>query len=146
MNSAYRSLQVLLWFISASHVALGAAIALSERLQGFMATLYGVTLEIEPQMQYMLRPLGAFMMALGVAAGAAALRPLRHQPIIWGFVGLFVVRVFQRIVFHDLIAERFGISSSKLITASAFFGILALLLILFLRLAVRADSAMHSNS
>jgi hypothetical protein len=146
MNLAYRSLQVLLWFISASHVVLGGAIMISERLQGFIATLYGASVEIEPQLQYMLRPLGAFMLALGIAAGAAAMRPLRYQPIVWAFVVLFGLRVIQRLVFRDLISERFGITNSKLIGASVFFGILAVLLIVLLRSAARIESPKTSSS
>lgn len=144
MNRAYRGLQGLLWFISASHVVLGGAIILSEQLQRYVADLYGVSVELEPQLCYILRPLGAFMVALGVIAGAAALRPLRHRTIIWALAGLFVVRVLQRIVFREEIGELFGISNAKLITASVFFGILAILLIVLLQLAARTEP--HTTS
>ena len=96
-----------------------------------MARMYGAQVEqLSPQLLYILKPLGAFMLALGVMAACAAWKPHEYRGVIYAFVGLFVIRASHRIVFGNAITEIFGISSGRnWANAAFFFGLAAALVI-----------------
>ncbi|HEX6316956.1 MAG TPA: hypothetical protein VFZ73_18920 [Gemmatimonadaceae bacterium] len=98
------------------------------------------------QFTYIMKPLGAFMIALGIMAALAARDPLGNRPIIIGFVLLFTIRGLQRLVFMDEIERVFAIPSSRSLIQMVVMLSMALALFLLLRAAttgpgVRAVSA-----
>ncbi len=130
-----RVLQGVLWFVCVTHIALGASIMLSGAFQQKAASFYGAQVEWTPQFVYILRPLGAFMFMLGVVGIAAALNPVRYRVIGYGFVGVMLIRVIQRIVFRADIEQVFQISSARNLTNAAFFLAIAVVLAVLLLLA-----------
>ena len=111
---ALLGLQIVMWMVCAFHVITGVGLNLSSDFVDTAAKMYGAEVtEWSPQFLYILRPLGLFMLALGVLAGAAALKPLQHRMTIYVFAGIFVVRAFHRIIFGQEISEIFGIASSR---------------------------------
>jgi hypothetical protein len=87
------------------------------------------------QFAYIMKPLGAFMMALGVMAAMAARNPLANRPIIIGFAILFTMRGLQRLLFMNEIESVFAIPASKSLLQMVVMLLLALGLVLLLRAA-----------
>ena len=138
MNKGWlRTLQVFVWIVCLSHIAIGILVMLSPPLQQKVADLYGAQVEWTPQFTYILRPLGAFMLILGVVGIAAALNPLRYRFIVYGFVGLLLIRVFQRIIFHDDIQQTFQIPEARNICAAGLFLLLAVILLFLMLKALK---------
>src|SRR5215208_1408030 len=93
-NGALRVLKGYLWFIAAFHLFVGIAINVSQRATEAIARGYGARVDWTPQFVYILHPLGAFMIALGLVAIAAAREPLR-------------------VVFGDVLANVFSIAPRR---------------------------------
>ena len=142
-NSATKSrtllaLQVTLWTVCAFHVLMGAGLNLSSQFVDTAANLYGAEAkQWNPQFLYILRPLGVFMLALGVFAGAAAINPSGHRLTIYVFAGIFIIRALQRVAFGGQISELYGIDSSRNVTNMFFFFALAAVLVVLDQLSHR---------
>ncbi len=108
-------LKAFMWFVCAFHVVVGLALNVDLGLREWVASgLYGATVNwSDVQFVYILKPLGAFMIALGVMAAVAARDPLANRGIINGFVLLFTLRGLQRVVFMGDIQSAFAISPSR---------------------------------
>lgn len=127
-GTSFKTLQVFLWMICAFHVIVGAGINLSSGIPAAMASYYGAQVDWTPQFVYILKPLGAFMLVLGMLSAVAALDPLRNKMIVYGFVTLFAIRALQRIVFGGEIYDAFAIASGRNIGNAVFFILMALAL------------------
>ena len=132
MNSnAVKCLQGMLWLVCVFHIVVGAGLNLFPGTAPMMAKLYGAEVNWTPEFTYIIKPLGAFMLALGLMCIAAARNPLDNRVIIYGFAGLFVMRALQRLIFGQEISEIFGIEMSRNIGNMIFFlGLAAVLLVL----------------
>lgn len=142
-STSMRLLKAYLWFIAAFHLAVGLAVNFSLPLTRAIAEGYGATVDWTPQFVYILHPLGAFMIILGVVAAAAAREPMRYSAVVLGFVALFTIRALHRVVHADTLASAFGIEPSRNMVNMAVFFAQALLLFLLWR-AARASSARAS--
>ena len=141
-SRAYRALQVFLWFICAFHVVVGLSLNVPLVQLQTIADYYGARVDWTPQFLYILKPVGAFMLVLGGLAGAAALAPLRHRAIVYGFVGLFGVRALQRLVFQQEIHSAFSIAPARNLGAMVlFFAMAVALLVLYRHVEGRQDPA-----
>ena len=138
---AYRILKAYLWFIAAFHLLVGIAVNVSPSLTQAIARGYGATVDWTPQFTYILHPLGAFMIALGLMAIAAARDPRRYSAVVLGFVVLFVIRALHRLVFGSAITAAFGISASRNMTNMVIFALQAVVLFLLWRAAMRDAGA-----
>lgn len=146
---ALNGLKALLWFVCASHIAMGAAIMCSHSLQQKAAVLYGATVDWTPQFIYILRPLGAFMFGLGVVGIAAARDPLRYRMVVYGFAIVLAIRMLQRIIFLADIEQAFNISGARNLGVGAFFLAIAVALVALMQMAGRRQAggypAAHSG-
>ena len=127
MNGSLKFLRCYLWFVCAFHVGVGLAVNLDIGAKEWVAgSLYSATVNWnDPQFVYILRPLGAFMIVLGIFAAVAARDPLRCQAIAYGFVVLFFLRGLQRLIFMREIEGAFGISGSRSLVQMAVMWALA---------------------
>ncbi len=125
MSAHLRPLSALLWLVSASHLVIGASVNLIPGSLPFFAALYGAEISFTLELVYVIKPLGAFMVALGAIAAAAALDPLRHRIVIYCFVLLFVLRSAQRLLFAGEIHDVMGIDTTRNLLAVGFFLLLA---------------------
>ena len=82
-----------------------------------------------PQFTYILKPLGAFMLTVGLLAGIAAADPVRHAAVVYAVAVLFVIRSAQRVVFADETLRAFGITLARDVAVASFFLALALALV-----------------
>lgn len=136
MNSmTLRALQFFLWFACVFHVIVGLGLNLSPNFPQAMASYYGAEVNFTPAFLYILKPVGAFMLAVGFMAGAAARDPLGNKAIIYGLVLLFVARGLQRIVFQEEIANAVAIATSRNLVNAVFFLLLAVVLAVLFHLA-----------
>jgi hypothetical protein len=122
MNRSIWVLRVFLALICAFHVIVGLGLNVWPEFPKLMAGYYGAAdFEWSPQFVYILRPLGAFMFALGVLAAFAVLNPLKYGAVCYGFSILFFLRAMQRVLFQAEIEAAFGIGPARNYTNAAFF-------------------------
>jgi hypothetical protein len=121
-------LKGFLWFIAVFHVFVGLSLNLSPRLTQAIADAYGARVSWTPQLVYILKPLGAFMIAFGILAAAATRDPVRYSVIVLGFVILFAIRALQRIVFLQDVSAAFVIPPSRVVLQAIVMGGLAVAL------------------
>jgi hypothetical protein len=127
-STSLRVLKGYLWFIALFHLAVGLAVNVSPALTRSIAAAYGATVDWTPQFVYILHPLGAFMIALGLMAIAAARDPHRYEWVVLGFVALFAIRALHRIIFADVLSSAFSIAPSRNMLNMVVFIALAILL------------------
>jgi hypothetical protein len=128
-NNSLQLLRSLLWLICATHVAIGGGLNLLPDAAPFLAKLYGAEVQWTPEFSYILKPLGAFMLAIGLVTAAAAVDPLKHGAVVYSLAALFVMRALQRLLFADEIAQTFHIASGRNLANMAFFLVLAAILV-----------------
>jgi hypothetical protein len=128
-------LKLLMWGVCAFHVIVGVGLNLFPEFPKLMAEYYGATVDWTPDFLYIIKPLGAFMLVMGVLAGVAATDPLKNAPIVYGFILLFVLRTLQRLVHQGELLDTFGITATRNVGNMVFFACLALGLFLLLRSA-----------
>jgi hypothetical protein len=103
-----------LWFVSIFHLGVGLALNLAPGLVDTIAAMYGAKVAgWSPQFLYILYPLGAFMLALGVVAALAACDPARFRPVVYVFAGLFIIRSLHRLFMGETSTEVFGIEPGR---------------------------------
>lgn len=140
MDRPTRVLRLLLLFVAAFHLLMGAGLVFSSSFQRASAVLYGAEFVWTEQAVYFTRIIGSFVVIFGFLALMAARDPLRNQAIIMGFIGLFVLRSFSRHLHSDDLYAGFGISPLINVLTSAFFVVQAAILGLLLWLARRKES------
>ena len=126
-----------LWIVCAFHVLVGLSLNVDLGLKEWVGgTLYNAQVDwSDGQFAYIMKPLGAFMIALGVMAAMAARDPLGNRPIIIGFAVLFTMRGLQRLLFMNEIETVFAIPSSRSMVQMVVMLSLAVALMLLLRAA-----------
>ena len=134
-NTASRLLRYYLWFIAAFHLFVGLAVNLSEPFTRMIAAGYGARVDWTPQFVYILHPLGAFMIILGLLAAVAARQPARYPAVILGFVVLFTIRSLHRVFYAGTLESAFGITRSRSMTMMLIFAVQAVVLLLLWRAA-----------
>jgi hypothetical protein len=136
-----QTLQALLCFVCAAHVVIGLGLNLVPGFPPLMAGIYGATVDWTPQFTYILKPLGAFMLTVGLLAGVAATNPIRYAPIVYAVAVLFVIRSTQRLVFASESSQAFGITLARDVAVASFFLALALALFVLVRRAAAGANA-----
>jgi hypothetical protein len=138
--SSIRALELLLWGVCAFHLLVGLSLNVPLVPLDVMASYYGASVEWTPQFVYILKPLGAFMFVLGGLAAAAAIKPLRHKTVVYGFVALFSIRALQRLVFRQEVSNAFAIPEARNLGAMILFFALAAVLFLLYRSAEKRQT------
>lgn len=114
-------LQILLWGICAFNVIIGLGINLSPEFPQAVASYYGAEVNWTPAFMYIIKPLGAFMITVGLMAGIAARDPLKYAAIVYAVALLFLMRGIQRFVFMDEIANAVNIEAGRNLANGIFF-------------------------
>jgi len=148
MNSNVARLSWFLWIVCAFHILVGLSLNVDLGLREWVGgTLYNAQVDwSDGQFAYIMKPLGAFMIALGVMAAMAARNPLGNRSIIIGFVILFTMRGLQRLLYMAEIESVFAIPSSRSLIQMAVMLALALGLFLLLRAASAGEGRQVLNA
>lgn len=139
-SKAVAVLKLFLWIICLFHVVVGVGLNVWPEMSTTMAKLYGVKVPLTPQLVYLLKPLGAFMFALGMFALIAARNPRDHMGTVYIFATLFAIRGLHRLIFQTDIQRIFVIESGKLMTGMAVFLGMAVVLVILAQVA-KKDTA-----
>ena len=134
--------------VCAFHVLVGLSLNVDLGLREWVgSSLYNAQVDwSDGQFAYIMKPLGAFMIALGVMAAMAARNPLGNRSIILGFVVLFTMRGLQRLLFMNEIESVFAIPVSRSMVQMVVMLALALGLALLLRAASGGTSRQALNA
>jgi hypothetical protein len=138
-NLALKLLQIALWIACIFHILVGLSLNLDIGLKEWVGSgLYSAQVDwSQPQFVYILKPLGAFMFALGVMAAITARDPLHHKLIVYGFALLWFIRTAQRLIFWREIQSAFSISTASMISGTLVVFLSGLLLVVLLYFAER---------
>jgi hypothetical protein len=115
-------------------------------LQRILADLYGAGVDWTAQFIYILRPLGAFMLVLGLLLAVAALDPWKHRLIVYGLCGVLFLRALQRLVLQQDIQDAFHISPARDLGMAAFFVTEAVAILVLLHRAGKAAAVGETPS
>jgi hypothetical protein len=123
--------------VCAFHILVGLSLNVDLGLKEWVgSSLYNAQVDwSDGQFSYFMKPLGAFMIALGIMAAMAARNPLGHRSIIIGFAILFTMRGLQRLLFMNEIESVFAIPASRSMVQMVVMLSLAVALMLLLRAA-----------
>lgn len=132
----------------AFHVLVGLSLNVDIGLREWVgSTLYNAQVDwSDGQFAYIMKPLGAFMIALGVMAAMAARDPLGNRAIIIGFAVLFTIRGLQRLLYMQEIESVFAIPASRSLVQMVVMLSLALGLVLLLRAASTGGGRQAMNA
>ena len=79
-STSQRALSAYLWFIAAFHLFVGLSVNLSMPFTQAIAAGYGAQVDWTPQFTYILHPLGAFMIVLGLGKPRVC-TPVYQRPL-----------------------------------------------------------------
>ena len=126
------ALRSVLAMISIYHVVLGLAAFVSDDMAVTLArSIFGLNLEMTPQLSYIVQLLGVYAIVFGLITGLAAADPLRYPVMLNVIVVLYALRVLNKILSMGEFEEAFAASMTRVWTdvlLLAAFGIAVLLL------------------
>jgi hypothetical protein len=148
MADGTRFARIMLAFVAVGH--LGTALPLLFSGEGGLRiaqAMYGASFEPHPQAVYLVRPLGVFMLALGILQARAAMEPLRYRAVLDVTILVFALRQLQRLLWAPAVFQVFGLTRSRhWIGTGFFFVILVLLIVARLRLRRTQDEVPAASS
>ena len=122
-------LVVTLYFSSIFHVIGGLMILFSqESSQCYCEIVFGYILNINQEMEYILRNLGIYALAFGVILFFSAKNPMRFKPVILSLVIIYVFRVFNSLFTVENIRSIFQVPVYRIYIAIIILTILSVLL------------------
>lgn len=125
-------LKFFLWCSCVFHLVVGIGLNVSPAFPQVMAGYYGAVVDFTPQFLYILKPLGAFMIMVGLVVMAAARDPLNNAAIVYSLVALLAIRGLQRFVFQESIVGDLAIEGTRNnINGAVFLALAATFAILF---------------
>jgi hypothetical protein len=125
-------LKFFLWFSCVFHLVVGIGLNVSPAFPQVMAGYYGAVVDFTPQFLYILKPLGAFMIMVGLVVMAAARDPLNNAAIVYSLVALLAIRGLQRFVFQESIVGDLAIEGARnTVNGAVFLALAATFAILF---------------
>lgn len=126
-------LKILLGLIAVYHVLLGLMAFLSgDFVMRIADSLFGLQVEPTGQVFYFGKLLGIYAIAFGAFIGMMMRDPHKYKDLLYVGVGLYALRIINKLVFMNSIKESFGVSDMRIwmdVVLLAFFGIALYLLI-----------------
>ena len=114
--------RIMLAWVAAGHVLTGLLLFFSgEGGLRVVQAMYGASFEAQPQAVYLVRPLGAFMLALGLLQARAAMEPWRLRAVLDATILVFALRQIQRMVWAPAVFTLFGLTPARHWIGTAFF-------------------------
>jgi hypothetical protein len=102
-------LKVVLWLICLYHIFMGAGAFLSEDIAVWLADVaFGIKLQVTPQISYLAKLLGVYVVVFGLMVAVAAHDPARHPSLLNIVIILYGLRILNKLVFADLFTTAFA--------------------------------------
>ena len=118
-----------LYFSSIFHVIGGLMILFSQAsAQYYCEIVFGYILNINQEMEYILRNLGIYALAFGIILFFSAKNPIRFKPVILSLVIIYVFRVFNSLFTVENIHSIFQVPVYRIYIAIIILTILSVLL------------------
>lgn len=94
------SLKIILWVVSVYHILIGLLGIFAKEKAVFIAkSFFNFNLTLTPEMNWIINPFTAYILVFGFFMAVAASNPVKYKSIVYVGVGLFALRVVQRIIF-----------------------------------------------
>lgn len=105
--------------------------ASTDTIQSIIRSTYGVNLTITDQMYYVVKFTSAYFTAFAVAMLLLAWKPVQYSNLVWVAVGLFGMRLLDRLLFYNGLKETFQFGlTQELFTIGTISTIMILLVVL----------------
>lgn len=130
-----------LYFSSIFHVIGGLMILYSqESAQTYGEIVFGYILNINQEMEYILRILGIYALAFGTILFFSAKKPTRYKPVILSLLTIYIYRVFYSVFTFETIHYLFQVPAYRIYIAIFILSIISILLIIgYLRLPKQTE-------
>ncbi|MCH7850905.1 MAG: hypothetical protein IH845_04655 [Nanoarchaeota archaeon] len=98
------------WFAGLYHILLGliGTFAPTGLVLSIVSGVFGVVPTASDQFFYLTKFISAYMIAFGFMLVLMAREPKKYSIFVWPAVTMFGIRIFDRIVFFDLLNSAFG--------------------------------------
>lgn len=114
-QTSLKIFKALAWFASIYHFILGllGVFAPANVVVPIVNAVYGVSPRVDAQFLYMVKFIAAYMIVFAIATAILAYKPVEYRKLVWVPIGLFVIRIFERVFFFGLLTEAFNISFAQ---------------------------------
>src|SRR4051812_20414808 len=105
-STSFNVFRAIAWFASIYHIILGlvALFGSSEMVISLAEKVYGITITIDHDLFITFARFAAtYMIAFGLMMGLVARRPYEYRNFAWVGIALFLLRIFDRVVFSSVI-------------------------------------------
>ncbi|MEK6828151.1 MAG: hypothetical protein AABX78_02270 [Nanoarchaeota archaeon] len=93
-------LKGLLWLVAIYHILLGlVGIFFKDLAASLAGAFFNFNLTLTPEVYWILNPFAAYVLIFGIFMALAATDPAKYKTVILIGVGLFAIRIIQRIIF-----------------------------------------------
>src|SRR5687768_9015681 len=114
MNRGNMLARVMLVWVALGHIITGLPLLFSgEGGMRIAQRMYGASFEPDTQALYLVRPLGVYLLAMGIIQLRAAMDPWRMRAVIDVTILIFVLRQIQRIFWAPAMFETFGLTPAR---------------------------------
>lgn len=130
MKRNYTFLRTVLAAICAGHFLTGLLLISGRPGIRLGSRLYGASFEPTGQFRHIIRPAGAYVLAMAWLQAMAVRNPQRYKGVIDVTLFIYWMRLFQRVFFRQDVYEAFGIAPKRHWLTTAFFQLMAALLLI----------------
>jgi len=125
--------KIVAWYAGLYHIILGllGTFANSNIVISVASKVYGISVVSSSQFLYLAKFISAYMIAFGIMLLFLGINPQKYKALIIPAIILFVVRIFDRLVFFDLLQDAFGSTMQQNIITISIAAIIAILLFVF---------------
>ena len=111
-----------------------------ESAQTYGEIVFGYILNINQEMEYILRILGIYALAFGIILFFSAKAPTRYKPVILSLWVIYMYRVFHTVFTFEAIHSSFQVPVYRIYIAIFILSIISILLIIgYLRLPKQTE-------
>ena len=118
------------WWAGLYHLGLGVTGVFADPplMASIINRVFGASLEITPQVFYLVKFCSAYMIAFALAMILLALQPEKHKKLLWIPLSLFAIRLLERLYFSDLLTHSLGIPFRQEMITTVILAVLIVLL------------------
>jgi hypothetical protein len=119
--------KIVLLAIAVYHMAFALMTIVSDEMAATVAKhVFGVTLDMSPQVMYMVKVLGVYGAVFGVFVLVVALNAARYASLIYIVMGLYIARIATRLIFLPGVSESFKIAQPRIFIGAGLLAAFAL--------------------